>query len=96
MARSELLASVCAPLWELRTGRRVEPPEWLARLESGFTASPLAGRIIDRLDAFAVRWHELAPGESIAVEWSLARTIGHARAARHRVAPRRRLRLAVD
>lgn len=74
MARSELLTSACAPLWELRTGRRAEPPDWFSRLESDVAASPLVERIIDRLDAFAACWHELPPGDSISVEWTRATT----------------------
>jgi hypothetical protein len=74
MARSELLASACAPLWELRTGRRPELPEWFSRFEPDVAASPLVERIIDRLDAFAARWHELPPGDSITLEWSPATT----------------------
>ena len=71
MARSELLASACPPLWELRTGRRTEPPEWFSRLEPEVAASPLVDRIIERLHNFAARWHELPPGDGITLEWSL-------------------------
>jgi hypothetical protein len=74
MARSELLASACPPLCELRTGHRTEPPDWFSRLGPGDTASPLVERIIDRLDRFAARWHQLPPGESITVDWSPATT----------------------
>jgi len=69
MARSELLASACPPLWELRTGHRTEPPDWFSRLAPDVAASPLVERIIDRLDAFAARWHELPPGDSVTLEW---------------------------
>lgn len=71
MARSELLASVCPPLWELRTGRRATPPEWFSSVEPGVLTSPLADRIMLRLDDFATRWHELSPGESMTVSWPL-------------------------
>lgn len=71
MARSELLASACPPLWELRAGHRTEPPDWFSRLTPDLSASPLVERIIDRLDAFAARWHELPPGGSVTLEWSL-------------------------
>ena len=91
MARSELLASACAPLWELRTDRRTEPPEWFSRLEPDIAASPLVERIIDRLDAFAARWHELAPGDSITVEWSSAAKSNRADASAHRRVRRHRV-----
>ena len=69
MARSELLASACPPLWALRTGHRTEPPDWFSRLGPDVTASPLVERIVDRLETFAARWHELPPGDSITLEW---------------------------
>ena len=90
MARSELLASACPPLWELRTGRRTEPPDWFARLEPDVGGSPLMERIIDRLDAFAACWHELPLGDSITVEWSPETTGSRGHSAHRRVASRRR------
>jgi len=41
MARSESLASLCLPLWELRTGRRGELPEWYSRIERGHHEAPV-------------------------------------------------------
>ena len=89
MARSELLASACAPLWELRTGRRAEPPEWFSRLEPELAGSPLVERVIHRLDAFTACWHELPPGENITVEWSPATTTSRGHSAQRRTARRR-------
>src|ERR1700733_9472414 len=89
MARSELLAATCAPLWELRTGRRTEPPEWFSRLEPDLGGLPLVERIIDRLDAFAACWHELPPGDSIAFEWSPATPTSRGYSAQRRAARRR-------
>ena len=84
MARSELLASACPPLWELRTGRRTAAPEWFSRLEPQVAAPPLVERIIERLDGFAARWHEVPPGDSITLEWPPATTTS-----RRRSEPRR-------
>ena len=43
MARSEALASVCAPLWAFRAGHRSERPAWFSRLEPGDLESPAGG-----------------------------------------------------
>jgi hypothetical protein len=69
MARSELLASICPPLWELRSGRRSELPEWFSSVEPRDLASPVVERIIERLDDFAARWHALPEGDSITLPW---------------------------
>lgn len=37
MAWSETLASVCAPLWEVRAGHQTELPIWFSRVESNLS-----------------------------------------------------------
>jgi hypothetical protein len=78
MARSEELASVCWPLWELRVGHRREPPAWFSRVQPGTLESPLVERILARLDVFAAQWHSLPGGGSITLTWpmSLPRRVG--------------------
>jgi len=73
MARSESLASLCLPLWELRTGRRGELPEWYSRIERGHHEAPVVPRILARLDEFAARWHSLPVGGGITLSWPLSR-----------------------
>lgn len=68
MARSEELASVCAPLWEFRAGHRAELPAWRGAVVSG-PASPLVERILIRLDEFAARWQPLAADGEITLSW---------------------------
>ena len=69
MARSELLASICPTLWELRTGRRSHVPPWFSSVEPPELDAPLVERIIERLDDFAVRWHALPECGSITLSW---------------------------
>jgi hypothetical protein len=69
MACSELLASVCPPLWQLRTGRRSELPDWFASVDPGLSHSPLVERILARLDDFAESWHALPAGSGLTVSW---------------------------
>ncbi|MET7451531.1 hypothetical protein ABZT03_06465 [Streptomyces sp. NPDC005574] len=69
MARSETLASLCAPLWELRAGQRSELPDWFLAAAPGFEMSPLIERILIRLDDFATRWHALPAGGSVTLSW---------------------------
>jgi len=68
VTRSERLASLCQPLWELRAGHRAQLPDWLT-LDS--PASPLVERILSRLDEFAARWRALPAGGSITLTWPL-------------------------
>jgi hypothetical protein len=53
--RSEGLASVCQVLWELRAGRRREPPPRFDRVPPEDLESMLTERILARLDDFAAR-----------------------------------------
>ena len=73
MARSESLASLCQPLWELRAGLHSELPLWTSRVEPVLVASPLVERIIERLGEFAARWHALPAGGSVTLVWPLGR-----------------------
>lgn len=69
MARSEELASICQPLWELRAGHRRELP-WFSNLAPGsLECSALRERILARLDEFAARWHALSVGRSVTLSW---------------------------
>jgi hypothetical protein len=74
MARSEELAGLCQPLWELRAGHRRELPLWWSSLTPDaleLLESPLCERILARLDEFAARWHALPMGRSITLSWPL-------------------------
>ena len=71
MARSEELASVCQPLWELRAGHRTEVPPWFGRVPPATLQSPLTERILARLDEFAARWQALPAGGAITLSWPL-------------------------
>jgi hypothetical protein len=82
MARSEQLASICQPLWELREGHRRELPLWFSSLTPESLESlesPLCERILARLNQFAARWHALPIGRSITLSWPFD---GHGRVVR--------------
>jgi hypothetical protein len=101
MARSEEMASVCQPLWELRTGHRTELPLWFSTVPPATLESPMIERILARLDEFAVRWQALQAGRSITLSWPLNVRVVRPREATGRAhgvhrrpvkQPRRRLR----
>jgi hypothetical protein len=69
MARSEELAGICQPLWELRAGHRRTLPIWFSSVMPGTLDWPLIERILDRLDEFARRWEALQTGRSITLSW---------------------------
>ena len=72
MARSEELAGICQPLWQLRAGHRRELPLWFSSVPPDLLElSPLRERILARLDEFAARWHALPVGGSITLSWPL-------------------------
>jgi len=71
MGRSEELASICKPWWELRSGHRSELPSWFDRATPVGTDPALAERILARLDGFAERWHALPVGGGITLSWPL-------------------------
>lgn len=62
MARSEELAGLCMPLWELRRGHRDRLPAYLAGAD---TTDPLVDRIVTRLDELADHWHALSEDGSL-------------------------------
>lgn len=69
MGRSELLASLCLPLWELRAGKRSALPPWIQRVDINVLESDLVRRILARLDGFATQWHRLEVGAGITLTW---------------------------
>lgn len=71
MSRSEFLASVCKPLWEVRVGRRSALPDWDSGVQPDLLESPLVERILARLDEFANRWHPLLLHNSVTLPWPL-------------------------
>ncbi|MEW2301421.1 hypothetical protein AB0958_15805 [Streptomyces sp. NPDC006655] len=76
MARSETLASLCEPLWQVRAGRRSSLPDRFSSVEPDIGESPLVERILGRVDDFAAHWHPLPAGGSVTLPWPL-----HARSA---------------
>lgn len=73
MARSEVLASYCLPLWELREHRISELPDWITELERDqpdLRHSPVVARILTRLDGFGACWYALPDGGSITLTWT--------------------------
>jgi hypothetical protein len=72
MAQSESLASLCLPLWELRSGHRSQLPAWVARVPQPAFESSLVEGILTRLDEFAGRWHALPTGGAITLRWEPA------------------------
>jgi hypothetical protein len=83
-ARSEELASVCQPLWELQAGHRRALPLWFSGVRPGTLDSPLIDRILGRLEEFAARWQALPAGGSITLSWPLDGRPARQRAARDR------------
>jgi hypothetical protein len=73
MVRSESLASLCVPLWELRMAHRLELPAWCARIDRDLHNSPVVERILARLDEFAASWIGLPVGRGITLTWPLSR-----------------------
>jgi len=71
MARSEELAGICQPLWELRAGHRRTLPIWFSTVMPGTLDTPLIERILGRLEEFATRWQALQTGRSITLSWPL-------------------------
>jgi hypothetical protein len=71
MARSEALASISVPVWELRRGYRAQLPVWAGARLPSVTPDDLLERIIERLDDFAARWTGLPVGGGVTLHWSL-------------------------
>jgi hypothetical protein len=69
MARSEALAAVCLPLWELRAGHRRRLPPWVPKDQPPADTAGLIERILPRLDDFAARWSALPEGGNLTLRW---------------------------
>lgn len=70
MGRSEELAGLCQVLWEMRAGLRDCLPEWApGRMPPQLPRSPLAERILARLDELAARWRALPAYGSVNLTW---------------------------
>jgi hypothetical protein len=84
MLLSERLAALSLSVWQLRTGRRSEPPAWFAQLTPEQLGAPLIDRICDRLDRVAPRWHALPVGGGITLTWPFPEGHGHSAPPRRR------------
>jgi hypothetical protein len=65
MVRSEKLAGIAVPVWEVRRGHLRELPAYVTAQE----IPPVVDRIVARFDDFADRWHGLPVGGSLEVTW---------------------------
>jgi hypothetical protein len=65
MARSEELAGIAVPVWEVRSGHARELPAYVTAGE----IPPVVDRIVSRFDAYADRWHSLPVGDSLTLTW---------------------------
>lgn len=65
MARSEELAAIALPVWEVRHGHAQALP---AYVPAGEMPAELE-RIVSRFDAYADRWHALPVGGSLTLTW---------------------------
>ncbi|MBC9712467.1 hypothetical protein H9Y04_07760 [Streptomyces sp. TRM66268-LWL] len=64
MGRSEELAGIAVPVWELRRGFAETLPAYVPS-----PLPPVVERIVDALDTYADRWHGLPVGGSLEVTW---------------------------
>ncbi|QLH23805.1 hypothetical protein [Streptomyces sp. Rer75] len=65
MARSEELAGIAVPVWEVRNGHARELPAYVTARE----IPPVVDRIVSRFDAYADHWHTLPVGGSLTLTW---------------------------
>ncbi|WP_405932465.1 hypothetical protein [Streptomyces sp. NBC_00827] len=65
MARSEELAGIAVPVWEVRRGHAKTLPAYVRADE----VPPVVDRIVTRLDEHADRWHALPVGGSLELAW---------------------------
>ncbi|MER6676531.1 hypothetical protein [Streptomyces sp. NPDC000983] len=65
MARSEELAGIAVPVWEVRNGHAAQLPAYVTVRE----LPPVVDRIVARLDEYAERWHALPVGGSLTLTW---------------------------
>jgi hypothetical protein len=67
--RSELLADVLDQAWRARRGKAPLPEDWEERLEAARVEPGRLEAVVASLDELAERWHGLAVGESLTLEW---------------------------
>ncbi|UYP19712.1 hypothetical protein OED52_03910 [Rhodococcus sp. Z13] len=67
MVRSEELARIAVPVWEVRRGKAPGLPGYVSPRD----VTPLVERIVDRLDEHADRWHALPVDGSLTVDWKV-------------------------
>ncbi|WP_030547091.1 hypothetical protein [Streptomyces albus] len=65
MERSEELAGIAVPVWEVRRGHAKTLPAYVRAKE----IPPVVDRIVTRLDEYANRWHALPVGGSLQLTW---------------------------
>ncbi len=65
MARSEELAGIAVPVWEVRRGFAESLPAYVTRN----AIPPVVEKIVGCFDDYADRWHALPVGESLTVTW---------------------------
>lgn len=65
MARSEELAGIAVPVWEVRRGHARELPAYVTAGE----IPAVIERIVSRFDDYADRWHALPVGGSLTATW---------------------------
>ncbi|MBD0424639.1 hypothetical protein H0H10_36675 [Streptomyces sp. TRM S81-3] len=65
MARSEELAGIAVPVWEVRRGFAKDLPAYVRADE----IPPVVDRIVTRLDEYADRWHALPVGGTLELIW---------------------------
>ncbi|MEE2034114.1 hypothetical protein [Rhodococcus chondri] len=65
MARSEELAGIAVPVWEVRHHHARALPAYVTARE----IPPVIDRIVSRFDDYAERWHTLPVGDSLTVQW---------------------------
>ncbi|MCX4514373.1 hypothetical protein OHA27_29440 [Streptomyces sp. NBC_01619] len=65
MARSEELAGIAVPVWEVRHGHARELPPYVTARE----IPPVVERIVTRFDDYADRWHATPVGGSLTLTW---------------------------
>jgi hypothetical protein len=67
--RSELLADVLDRAWKARHGKAALPEDWAERLEAARVEPDRLEAVLASLDELGERWHGLAVGESLTLEW---------------------------
>ncbi|MGY0021135.1 hypothetical protein ACVHNB_19400 [Streptomyces sp. YJ-C3] len=65
MIRSEELAGITLPVWEVRRGHAADLPAYVTAQH----IPPVVDRIVARFDEYAGRWHALPVGGTLNVTW---------------------------